>query len=304
VLFEMNDYPADFLARYRAEVQGMTAQKVLEACQAVWKPERLSILAVGQPADFDGDLSQFGTVNTIDIAIPEPELALEIPAASPEALAAGQKIMDRAAAAVGGKKLAAMKGFSTKQVLAAEIQGMSLSISMETTIVLPDRLKLVQKLPFGETIQVLDGDKGWVQSPMGVQDVPDDGIAEMREQIDGEMLILLRDHASYACQALPPEELDGKPCERVYITAKNGEYTLYYLDAATGLPVMEQSKGKAPMTGEPVTQKVKYADYKDFGGVQRPATFSILHDDKVFATGETSSFTLNPQVATGFFAKP
>ncbi len=304
VLFEMNGYPADFLTGYRAAVQAMTAEQVLEACQAVWKPERLSVLAVGNPADFDGDLSRFGAVNMIDISIPEPKLTLEIPAATPESLAAGQKLLDRAAAAVGGKKLADMKGFATKQTLAAEIQGMSLNITMETTIVLPDRLKLIQKLPFGESTQVLDGDKGWVQSPMGVQDIEGADAAKMRDQIEGDMLMLLRDHAGRTCQALPREELDGKTCERVYITDEDGEYTLMFLDAATGLPVMEQSKGEAPMTGEPVTQKVKYDSYQDFGGVQRPATFTILFDDEVFATGQTTSFTLNPTVAAGFFAKP
>ncbi|MBA4377724.1 MAG: hypothetical protein C0395_03580, partial [Gemmatimonas sp.] len=204
VLFEMNGYPADFLTGYRAAVQAMTAEQVLEACRAVWKPELLSVLAVGNPADFDGDLSRFGAVNMIDITIPEPKLALEIPAATPESLAAGQKLLDRAAAAVGGKKLADMKGFATKQTLAAEIQGMSLNITMETTIVLPDRLKLIQKLPFGESTQVLDGDKGWVKSPMGVQDIEGADAAKMRDQIEGDMLMLLRDHAGRTCQALSP----------------------------------------------------------------------------------------------------
>ncbi len=79
VLFEMYGYPETFLDDYRVAIQGMTAEKVREAAANLWKVDDMSILVVGNPADFDGDLGDFGPVNDIDITIPEPEWCSRCP---------------------------------------------------------------------------------------------------------------------------------------------------------------------------------------------------------------------------------
>jgi len=304
VLFEMYGYPQDFLTTYRENVLTLTPETVLTACQAVWKPDQLSLLVVGNPELFDGDLSKYGPVNDIDITIPEPKLTLDVPAATEETLAAGQALMGKAAAAIGGKKLASLKGFVSEMTLDLEIQGMPISVTAEQTIVYPDKLKVVQKTPFGEMTQVLDGEAGWMLTPGGVQDVPADGLGDMKQEITGATMSLLRDPAGQTCQALDQEELDGVLCDRVYVDQGDGDFQLFYLDAASGLILMEQGKGQDPMTGSPVQEKIMYADYADFGGYQRPSTITILHDGEHFAAGELKKFVPNPKVDDGFFAKP
>ena len=69
----------------------MTKAQVLEATQAVWKPDQMTILAVGNYADWDGDFTEFGPVTMVDITIPEP--ALEVPEATPASLEAGKALM-------------------------------------------------------------------------------------------------------------------------------------------------------------------------------------------------------------------
>ncbi len=304
VLFEMYGYPQDFLNTYREQVLALTPETVLAACQAVWKPDQLSLLVVGNPELFDGDLSKYGPVNDIDITIPEPKLTLDVPTATEESLAQGQAIMAKVASKVGGKKLASLKGYRSDMSLDLEIQGMALTFGIEQTIVYPDKMKMVQKTPFGEMVQGLDGETGWASGPMGVQDMEAAQLAAMKEEITGSSITLLKDPSAYTCQALDPEELDGVMCDRVYVPADDGDFTLYYVDQATGLIMMEQGKGEDPMSGSPVQQKIKYADYKDFGGYQRPGTIEILHDDEHFAAGEMRKFEANPKVADGFFAKP
>jgi len=303
VLFEMDGYPADFLQKFRQAVQTMTVDQVLKACQDVWHPDRMSLLVVGDPAKFDGDLSVFGPVNTIDIAIPEPRLTLDIPAATPASLQAGQALLDRAAAAVGGKALAHLKAFSRSMELNLTLQGMPMTFTIETVVQLPDHMKQVQKTPFGEMSQVLNGDSGWSVSPRGRQDITGDDLQTMRDQLAQEMLVLLKDHAGLTCQALDPVEQDGKTYDRVYITGLGDDYVLLYLDHATGLPAIEQSKGQNPMSGEPVVQKVVYDSWESHDGVEVPAKLRILHDDEEFANATLKSFALNPKLAAGTFSQ-
>ena len=304
VLFEMYGYPSDFLTTYREQVLALTPQAVLEACQAVWKPDQLSLLVVGNPELFDGDLSKYGPVNEIDITIPEPKLSLDVPAATEESLAAGQAIMARVAEKVGGRKLASLRGFRSEMSLDLEIQGMALTFGIEQTIVFPDKVKMVQKTPFGEMSSAVDGDTGWAVGPGGATDMDASQVATMKEEITGSLLTILMDPSVHACQALEPEELDGVLCDRVYIPGEGGEFSLYYVDQASDLIVMEQGKGQDPMSGSPVQEKIKYGDYKAFDGFQRPGTIEILHDDEHFASGELKSFDANPKLDDGFFAKP
>ena len=212
--------------------------------------------------------------------------------------------MVKIAAAFGGKKLAGIKGYQSYMSLDMEIQGMALTPGIEKTIVYPDKAKMVQKTPFSDRVQCLDGESGWVQGPMGVQDMDAIQIATMKDEITGSMITLLMDPSAFTCHALGQEELDGLLCDRVNVQTDNGDFTLYYVDAATHLIVMEQGKGEDPISGSAIQQKIKYADYKDFGGFKRPGTLTILHDDEHFATGEMKKFVVNPQVTADYFRKP
>ena len=71
--YEYFSYPADFLQRTKANVEKVTKADVLRVAQKHLQPDKLQILAVGRPDDFDEPLSVLGPVNEIDITIPPPE---------------------------------------------------------------------------------------------------------------------------------------------------------------------------------------------------------------------------------------
>jgi zinc protease len=71
-LDEFFGYPADFLDRYRAEIEKVTAEDVLRVAKKHVRPQDLAILVVGKASDFDKPLSTFGEVKKLDIAIPPP----------------------------------------------------------------------------------------------------------------------------------------------------------------------------------------------------------------------------------------
>ena len=67
--FAFFGYPADFLERYRAGVEKVTAADVARVARKYVRKEDLAILVVGNPDEMKG-LSEIGTVKKIDISIP------------------------------------------------------------------------------------------------------------------------------------------------------------------------------------------------------------------------------------------
>ncbi len=66
-------YPADFLQKTKTNVEKVTKADVLRVARKHLQPDKLQILAVGRPDDFDEPLSVLGPVNEIDITIPTPQ---------------------------------------------------------------------------------------------------------------------------------------------------------------------------------------------------------------------------------------
>jgi zinc protease len=71
IRYEFYGYPPDFLQRYRAGIEKVTAADVERVARKYIHPEKMAVLVVGKAADFDRDLATFGKVTTLDISIPE-----------------------------------------------------------------------------------------------------------------------------------------------------------------------------------------------------------------------------------------
>ena len=71
--YEYFGYPSDFLLKIKTNVEKVIKADVLRVARKHLRPDKLQILAVGRPDDFDEPLSVLGSVNEIDITIPTPE---------------------------------------------------------------------------------------------------------------------------------------------------------------------------------------------------------------------------------------
>jgi zinc protease len=69
--YEFYGFPPDFLERFRAGIEKVAAADVDRVARKYLHPEKMAVLVVGNAKDFDRDLSTFGKVTTIDIAIPQ-----------------------------------------------------------------------------------------------------------------------------------------------------------------------------------------------------------------------------------------
>jgi zinc protease len=81
--YEFYGYPQDYLEKFRLGVEKVTPADVARAASRYLHKEKIAILVVGNPAEFDKPLSSLGAVTTIDIAIPPPPGEQPEPPAKP-----------------------------------------------------------------------------------------------------------------------------------------------------------------------------------------------------------------------------
>jgi hypothetical protein len=79
--------PSDFLERFRANAERVTARDLQRVAKRHLAPERLIILAVGDDRSFDKPLTTFGDVRVIAL---EPPANAVHPSADPAAATPGQ----------------------------------------------------------------------------------------------------------------------------------------------------------------------------------------------------------------------
>jgi len=73
MIYHYFGYPEDFLQKTKENVEKVTKADVLRVARKHLQPDKMQILAVGRPQDFDEPLSVFGQVREIDITIPSPQ---------------------------------------------------------------------------------------------------------------------------------------------------------------------------------------------------------------------------------------
>jgi zinc protease len=299
VMFERYGYPADFLQTYQEQVKAMTKEQVLAATQAAWHPDRMTLLAVGNYADFDGDFSTFGAVNMVDITIPEP--ALEIPEATAASLEQGMALM-QAARAYCGSQIAGAQGYFQKQVMQASIQGMDLTFTTEMTVSYPDKAHMNLQTPFGTQTIVVNGDSGYAAGMGGKQELTGSDLTDAKDQLMTGLVDVFRSLDGLMCQALDPREVDGVPCLPVYVTGLGEDYQIFFLKAADKSIYMVQEPGTSPMTQAPVTQKMYVDEYAEFGDLKWPKAQRLTYDDELFGSITVEDMALDPKADAALFA--
>ncbi len=74
--YEFYRYPLDFLERYRAEVEKVTAPDVARVARKYVHKNQMAVLVVGNESEYGKPLSSLGPAQKIDISIPPPPASL------------------------------------------------------------------------------------------------------------------------------------------------------------------------------------------------------------------------------------
>lgn len=298
-------YPDDFLERYNESVRAVDADGVLDVMQRRVDPDKFAIVAVGRTADWDGDLTAFGPVEELDISIPEPE-GPEFPEPTDETVEKGRAALAAAKAAHGGAKLASIESMKQSASISLSVQGMNMGATVQSTTVFPDRLASTISLPFGEVIQVIDGDTGFAKSPQGMQELAGDQLADARAQIVEDWAYLLGHYDNFPVQLLESEDVDGVSCDVVLVWTddSNDRWIKLYFDPSSHVLVRTQQKDKHMVTQTPGISHTDYSDLREIDGIKAPHAWVTWFDGEKLVEAELTGLEVNPEVDETIFERP
>jgi zinc protease len=269
LVYEYFGYPADFLQKTKENVEKVTKADVLRVARKHLQPDKVQILAVGRPQDFDEPMSALGPVTEIDITIPTPKE--ELPAATDETITKGRDLLAKAVSACGGAEaFAAVNNcFTMTDVTLIRPQG-EMQISVTSTFVLPDRLYQILVLPMGELKQVVSKDEVWMVTPQGTVEVPQSQRKEIKARLFRDVVNLFRmgNSSELSVQYLGREQVDGNEAEVILVSDANDNTTRLFIDAKTFMPLKQAYKGMTEIG--PSDLEEIYSDVRDVSGIKVP----------------------------------
>jgi zinc protease len=298
--YEFHGYPADFLERYQKGVEKVTAADVNRVAKKYLDKDKFAVLVVGKAADFDRQLSSFGTVTNVDITIPQPSATGSAPKASN---AEGKALLAKVIAAAGGDKLSAVKTYHRKAALTLKNQG--ITVDAEESSVGDEKTHVKINTPGGEMVMVATAQGGFVSmAALGEpRDMPvsqrDDLLKGLRRRV-----WYIAQHASdpqYVFSAAGKEKI-GDVEAAVLDISNGGDLLRWFVDEKTGHILRASFQGNGPAGPDNVL--VDYSDFKVVDGV------SVAFHEEIFANGKpstgvaTSSVELNTAVDPKIFDKP
>jgi zinc protease len=301
--YEFYGYPADFLERYRAAIEKVTAADVARVAQTYVHKDQLAVLVVGKAADFEKPLASFGEVTDLDISIPEtaPGSAAKKPAESnPEGMALIAKVVT---ALGGAEKLQAVKSLRIKATLLRKTPMGEIPIEVETVTVFPDTLYQKLQTPMGERLSVMSPAGNFMGMGGQTGDMPQALKDETLKQIKRSP-IYAGQHATdpkFVFFANGTEKIGDVEAEIVDVNA-DGTETRWWIDPQSGhvLRIAFQAPG---MSG-PGMQVLDNSDWRTVDGITLPFKQTVKQDGQDAGSNETKELVINPTVDPKLFERP
>ena len=281
-------------------IEKVTAADVQRVAKKYVHPDQLAVLVVGNEKDFEKPLSSLGEVTPIDITIPEPggeaggwpasstTAAPAAPAADASAIV--KKVQDF----VGGK--AALDKVHATQIvrsMTTKTPGGDMDVEMEQTVQYPDSIYQVVKTPMGDMTSVITPSAAFMNTPMGMQDMP----ASARAEAKFDLLTILKSPEKYTFAATGSEKV-GDVNATIVTATLDGASTKWYVDPATGR-VLRTVRNTA--RGEVAAD---YGDWKPFGGLNLPTSLTLTLNGEKQASATVKTVEVNPTVDPKIFQKP
>ncbi len=301
--FEFYGYPADFLERFRDNIDKVTADDVARVAHKYVHKDRVAVLVVGKAADFDKPLSSLGPVTDIDIAIPEgaPKTAAPKPAASnPE----GKALMAKIVAAMGGAaKVAPVTAMHQKVTAVRNTPQGDIPIEVDQVIAYPDRLRMQMSLPMGEILMMVTPAGGYMGAGGQGGEMPAGQRDEMLRAVKRDMIYVAQhsEDPKYIFAASGTEKVGGADSAVLDIVGDGAEMR-WYVDPASGHVL--RSRFRTLGNAGPVDRVVDYSDWRDTGGLSLPYKRTVRENDEPYSQDEIKEFQLNPPLDPKTFEMP
>jgi zinc protease len=331
--------PIDELQSFRERVNAVTVDDIERVARAYLRPDRLSIVLVGNAAKFSPQLRAvgFGTVETVnmpdldltaaDFRITatsgsrvvggggaagrrqrldyQPQNASQTPAVRAEEGAAAKALLDRVIAAKGGlDTLRAVKTLTVVTLSDLPSPNGVVAATATTLLAYPDRVRVETELPDAKIVQAFDGSRAWIKDPRGVHDVPDRAVDDLRLSLRRDTIaVLLAAHDGEVRARLLPDVKDarGRRYRALELSGTSLEPMVLSIDPETGL-IAKQTyvTGGA---GQPLIEEL-FTDYKAVDGVQIAFGASVQRGGTKVLDRRVQSIRINAPIDPALFRRP
>lgn len=318
--------PMEQLQTFRERVNAVTVDDIQRVAQKYLRPDRLSIVLVGNAAAFSSQLRGigFGNFETIELAdldltsanfkrgrnlaqAVRPVIRLvrdQQPAqATPESSRAAA-LLDQAIAGKGGlDKLRSIKTIVAKQTLTNGPQDNAVTTDSTNYIAYPDHFRIELQTPQGSIVQGYDGKEAWMRDPRGVHEAPDALARDARLSLRRDVisLLLAAKNGSLSTRALPDvRDAAGKVTHVLECSASDLNPIILYIEPASGLITKQSFVADAP--GRPLVEE-EFSDYREIDGLQ-VAFKAVRKVGALSVERRVTDIKVNPPVEPSLFKRP
>jgi zinc protease len=324
--------PIEELQSFRERVNAVTVADIQRVARAYLQPDRLSVVLVGNLSVFERDLKGVGFTNyervelanldltTADFKRPtgragapaQPRLRAisfqeparrEAPLITPQEGAGARALLDRAIAAKGGlQKLRDIRSI-TAITRTSMIEG-GLQAEATTYLNYPNRVRVETSLQGVPSVQIFDGEFGWVRDPRGVHDVPAPALRDLRSTLRRDMisLLLAAERGALRARLLPDvKDGDGTRHHTLEVSGTDLDPVVLYIDPDTGLISKQTYVAGGP--GRPVIEEV-FTDYRPVDGVQVAYAATIRRGGQPVLERRVTDIKINAPIDPALFKRP
>lgn len=233
-------------------------------------------------------------------------------------------IIDKAMQNLGGKeKLAKFKTTTLKFKGTAPIQGKPASITGEAANQGLDQARYVSEVILeGEkhtTIQVINGDKGWIKSDGELQEMTKEMVADAKEDgyanwISSLFWVGSDQEKNLTLAPLGNHKIGQKEAVGVKVSSKGHRDVSLFFDKKTGLVIKTEMivpdeqitivDGVPQVKRTTVKQETFLNEFTEVDGVPQPRKITIKRDGKPFVESEITEIKPQGKLDESFFAKP
>jgi zinc protease len=310
--YEYYGYPADFLERYRAGIEKVTAADVARVAGKYVHKDELAVLVTGNTAQFDKPLSSLGPVTDVDITIPPPPGENPgQPASAPEEKKGsnpeGKELAAKVVQSLGGaEKVNSVKAQKSDFTLTQQSGPMAGAgdIQVSSTIVYPDHMKADMQMAQGSFSMIVTPAAAFVVAGgKVVQELPPSRRDESMAQIHRDLLYIAQ-HVSdptFSFTASGTEKSGDVNTAIVDVTGP-GVSMRWFVDPQSGKIIRETYKSVGP--SGPTDSETAFSDWRPVEGLNIPFHRANKQNGQDSSTVQFTSFQPNPTVDPKIFEKP
>ena len=233
--------------------------------------------------------------NPTPVATPAPS------AAAPDA----RTLFAKAVETLGGReKIAQVKDVRTHGQVTAKTAAGEMTLSMETTMVFPDRLVQQMDGPFGRFAMITTPESSYVLTSEGSQDLPTGMRDELLRQIQRTALFLGQkaDDPKLVVKAAGEEKVGEIPARILEISY--GDIAVrWFVDPASGRIVRTAHESLSP-AGKKVNVVSDFTDFKTTDGFTLPHHIEVVTDGSPDQSVVLDEVKINPGYDPKIFVKP